>query len=1017
MRPIQLELSDFGPFVGVHRLDFSRLDDFFLVSGPTGSGKTTLFDAISWALYSRPNGKRSSADIVSHFSSGENTRVSFEFAIGNERYLIERRPAREASKLRGSGTTTRSHEVMLQKHSEKSGWQVLANKVNEVDDLVVKIIGLSMDEFSTILLLPQGQFQNFLEMETGKKAEILEKLFPVEMHGLITLEARNTLNESRQRISVLDSRISTLREESENLPELEAEAQKAKTAEEEARVKQEEARRNYELNIKLASDWAIHDKTRSDLDELLEHEPAIRLIEARLDGAGLAAGIRAEMEAWHSAQKAWEALEDQIGKLKAEEGELLARQDAMQELKATVEKIDEMKTAMLQKKSILLGRQEAWERYRNAYAEFEEGEKSFVLSQGEQLKSSQRLEEEKEKLGELLALSRDPAGLAEMRETALALLQKEETRLKTLGQIKSIWDELEQAEKRLYICRAEYEREEARRSTARKKADRLDEEGQKRLIQKLGAGLKKGEPCPVCGSEDHPSPSSQHLELELDYNPDEVKAELEGAMAAFEKALGEMSSAESLTASLKARMQKELAGWLELNPEAEHLLNPDEAKVFSEKLVAFHVSIKESLGIARSRVEDARAAEKSEQKRQEAERASRSIIESEESRHRTVTENYNMARNSLAALNAKKEEASLAAGGEDPGPQVLAIQKEEQTLEEKKRNALLELESWEKGLARTRTALAVQEEHSGKASVQRKSCQKKGMEALAKAGFDNADEWQEACMDEREMVAARDEAVRFRERSRALDAELAFQARALENTERPEIKKLEELMEDAGSHYKILRDASVRAQAALAKAVDAGQKLESLEAERKLLEEKQRRLASIFSMLNGETKGKKVSFKNWALASYFESVVAMASIRLREMTLGRYDLFRSEGQARGRGGVGLDLEVQDAFTGRARPAHTLSGGEKFQCALALALGLSDVIISRAGGLVLESIFIDEGFGSLDPETLDRAIIALDSVRGNRTIGIISHVEELKMRIPSRIDIIKTRTGSSLRTAY
>jgi len=150
-----------------------------------------------------------------------------------------------------------------------------------------------------------------------------------------------------------------------------------------------------------------------------------------------------------------------------------------------------------------------------------------------------------------------------------------------------------------------------------------------------------------------------------------------------------------------------------------------------------------------------------------------------------------------------------------------------------------------------------------------------------------------------------------------------------------------------------------------------------------------------------------------SLGSYFSMVVEHASIRLREMSDGRYDMRVAEGKAAGRGRVGLDLEVLDAFTGFARPASSLSGGEKFLASISLALGLSDVIVSRSGGVALDSIFIDEGFGSLDDETLDRAMVALDRIRGERVIGIISHVAELRTRVPVLVEVMKSNTGSKI----
>jgi exonuclease SbcC len=210
------------------------------------------------------------------------------------------------------------------------------------------------------------------------------------------------------------------------------------------------------------------------------------------------------------------------------------------------------------------------------------------------------------------------------------------------------------------------------------------------------------------------------------------------------------------------------------------------------------------------------------------------------------------------------------------------------------------------------------------------------------------------------------------------------------------------------------------AQAELAELREARQRLETLIArriavakERAELDATSGRLAALSALLAGELQPRRLPFKNFVLAAYFRAVVDRASLRLAELSDGRYHLVADEGQSGGRGRVGLEIQVRDSFTGRSRSAGSLSGGERFLSSLALALGLADTIRSRSGGVSLDSVFIDEGFGSLDEETLDRAIVALDRARGERTIGIVSHVAELRARIPSRIEVRKGREGSSL----
>jgi exonuclease SbcC len=191
------------------------------------------------------------------------------------------------------------------------------------------------------------------------------------------------------------------------------------------------------------------------------------------------------------------------------------------------------------------------------------------------------------------------------------------------------------------------------------------------------------------------------------------------------------------------------------------------------------------------------------------------------------------------------------------------------------------------------------------------------------------------------------------------------------------------------------------------------EELHRLSLERTSLNARWSEISALSALLNGEISGRRLPFKNFVLGMYFRIVVERASARLAQMSDGRYALAADEGSASGRGKIGLDLLVRDAYTGQSRPAGTLSGGERFLTALSLALGLADSIRDRSGGASLDAVFIDEGFGSLDDEALDRAVSVLDSARGARTIGIVSHVAELRSRIASRIEVSKGRGGSSL----
>jgi exonuclease SbcC len=372
------------------------------------------------------------------------------------------------------------------------------------------------------------------------------------------------------------------------------------------------------------------------------------------------------------------------------------------------------------------------------------------------------------------------------------------------------------------------------------------------------------------------------------------------------------------------------------------------------------------------------------------------------------------ARAEFAAAEASAREADRACGGSDPAPLAASLEKRRKAAQADKSSREAMILSWE----RDRGAAAAQAVEAHRRLERARSVLegfKAAMaKALAEAGFDSEDAWSAAAMTNGELAEAR-RAVRGRAEAESFAAaRLAAAERVVAGMERPDAAACEAALEAAAGRYTAARaalDEAIRVERELSAAITA---LEAERAERAARRERGEALVGMARLLNGDTDGRRLSFKNFALASYFAAVVEHASRRLQEMSDNRYDMRVTEGRISGRGRVGLDLEVLDAFTGVARPASSLSGGEKFLASISLALGLSDVIVARAGGISLDSIFIDEGFGSLDDETLDRAMTALDRVRGDRVIGIVSHVADLRGRVPARIEVLKSSAGSSLR---
>ncbi|TFG81308.1 MAG: hypothetical protein E4H20_10105, partial [Spirochaetales bacterium] len=304
MKPIKLELTNIGPYVGTVSVDFSVLGDAFLVCGPTGSGKTMLFDAMTYALYGKMPGTRKNLQyaIVSDFvTDADEAGVSFEFGVGAGRWLVTRKPPRTVTKKRGTGTTDRPAEAVL--YERKGGaWLPYRDRIGDVDESIEEILGLSADEFTKIVLLPQGEFQRFLEMGTKERADILEKIFPVEMHGAVTeLSVRlaaDVKSEAKTLDALIDERRAGLGDNPQaQLAELEEAVARARLEEAAASGTLEAAGLEAERARAAETAWAELDEARSRLETLLAGQVEIASLKSRLDRAEAADGIRVELAA------------------------------------------------------------------------------------------------------------------------------------------------------------------------------------------------------------------------------------------------------------------------------------------------------------------------------------------------------------------------------------------------------------------------------------------------------------------------------------------------------------------------------------------------------------------------------------------------------------------------------------------------------------------------------------------------------------------------------------------------
>jgi len=992
MRPVRLRLENFGPYRAPVEVDFEKLGGLFLVHGKTGSGKTTLFDAMTYALYGEAPGARSSFEkqLASHWAEpGEGSSVSFEFLASGTRYLAERNPPSRRLKRNGELDYTPASASLSR--FESGEWKPLASMVSEVGAAVTGLLGLSADEFSKVVLLPQGEFENFLRMNSRDRTAVLEKLFPVDLYEASTRLARDrskAAEDAASRVGAELARVAAAEPEGGAAPALvaagvaleEAEARRQSAAAEAtalalalegARTKLLAARRAEAAANRLAS--------------LEARRPELLALEGRIDAARRAAEAAPAIREAKRLAAELASVESRLEGFRAKAREIEANEAAMDAALVESAALVERLAALDGDIGTLTAALVAWDRALDVSARrdraalerdaalaaaaargvaLEEAESAFAAMAVEDGEDERR-QQARDAARAAFEAARDAKARADARAAERAALER------SAGELAGAEAARAEAEARLAALDARMLEETARRDAS--------------IAASLAATLVSGAPCPVCGSTEHPAPARSTGNDAPDADAlRSLEAERRAALEAFSKAAAEVGP----LADAVARGKLAEADSTELEPSVA-AASLAEAVRADEAAAA---ALRDLAVLRRKRDEAARAVE-----------AAREDL-------KAVNELLVLARETFARLDAEASENSRAAGGSDPRPRLAAARKERSVVET--RRAKLEADRAAHAEARSRVASAMDETIKRLEALRPEVENSRGLCAAALVGCGFGDEAAASA------AFVEPGALAEMEKARAeWDLELAAARAAAEEALHaaegplPDVDELARKLAEAEGRRDLAEGERDRARDEAARLRALVDDRTRLEAERQELDARHARLSNLSQLLSGTINQRRLPFKNYALSAWFRAVVERGNLRLREMSGGRYSLAVEDQGGRGYGG--LDLTVRDAYTGSSRPTGTLSGGERFLASVSLALGLADAIRERSGGASLEAVFIDEGFGSLDEEALDRAISALESIRGARVIGIVSHVAALRSRVASRIEVVREREGSRI----
>ena len=1029
MRPITLTLSAFGPYAGETTLDFSELgaERLFVITGPTGSGKTTVFEAILYALYGKLSKKgMDPASLRCDFLKPDDDRITFvdfTFEISGKRFHIHRQPKQSVAKKRGSGRRELGQEALLECVGHEDFLPL--TKIGEVDRKIVDLVGLDEEQFKKIVMLPQGAFQEFLVSSTKDKIELLRQIFDTSLYDLALSRIKSRVSDVTGAYAELKadyrSKTALLRFEAsiafgeqpsqDVLAQMDALAKADEARQESLQQTVDDANAIYLAALETLNREAQHNADVRKWQQAEAELTALRTRQPQI--AALGGRVRAADQARSLADKETRAAEERRLLHQQEETLALARQQAQnaaQQLNAAAQHLAQAEqqkqhadlahdtlpelTTKRDKMNEYVADRAALQQAAQALASAER--ELAALAQNEQraeaaLQTAEAAQEKKQRL------QQDQA----QQETAIvkldALLAEERRQYQLLKRF------LDLRQERPELAAAQ-ENAAALLASAEKRLAEARAANRQQLAATLAQELEDGAPCPVCGAVHHPAPA--------------VVPGAQDDEAACAKVRDQAQSVAANAGAALAQQDKRIAeAWAELQGTIPQLTQPEAvphyAKQLQESGTAHNHQRKEAQA-ALQQIAKELAGLAAVEKELEAQKAALNTLREQRTRFVAEQSRWQTTRDSKVDAVAAKEKQFGFTADVDPA----ALTREIDAISARHQAAKQALETAQRAheqaqLAQVRAASAQAQAEARMEELQRSADDHTRVFAQARdAIFATEADYLSAKADIPRAALLQQEIDAFSEaltRATTLHEDLAQRLqddRTLHDLEAGEVRRKEaeqrlNTAKDVLAAHKT-RCASNRALIAqIAQLLDAFKEMEARYA----------LLGKLRDVLDGKNHF-NMRLETFAQAYYFEQMLIGANVRLARMTHGRYSFRRKEMVSDARRQAGLDLDVMDQYTGRARDVSTLSGGESFKASLSLALGLADVVTSESGGVELSTIFIDEGFGTLDEESLDDTVETLISLQDSgRLVGVISHVAELKERIPAHL-VVESGSGGS-----
>ncbi|MGR5299830.1 AAA family ATPase [Vibrio alfacsensis] len=1008
MKPIKLTMQAFGPFAQAETIEFDKLgtNPLFLINGPTGSGKTSILDAICFALYGETTGnERQGIQMRCDMAAPTLlTEVTLEFSLHGKSYRVIRSPEQEAPKARGEGMTVRKHTAALYEITDEE--KLITSKTTQVKTEVTNIIGLNETQFRQVMVLPQGKFRELLLATSKEREEIFGQLFQTDIYKKIEYALKDKASAISKAKDEFDNQIrgalqvagvSSEAELTEQREALSVQFETVQKQEQESLAQLNTVKTDLQKAEALSNEFKKREQAEIALKQHLQQSDAISFRQLQLDNAKKASKIELPYVTLQNASKQTHELEQKVAKLsqdltvadeavKAKEGALqTAKEQAAQLPKLTEHQyqLESMKGKLVEKSEL----EKAINAGLTQKSEFEATLKKYIA-----LKEQLTLEAQQGQKS-LDQARVDVASIGSVE----AEIKQQQRLMQDLQKLNGLNQDLAKLDALTPSKQASVDQAKARYIELQRSADTLELSWHNAQAAVLAQRLQAGEMCPVCGSVEHPHPAQfVGEEVTKEQVQNARNTEREGQVALNQ--LNNQLEQHNIAIGQYKQQIEQLSDELGQNAALDLGMLQASMQQFNERLQQLSsinlVHLEQSVNELNQRCITGESKINDLQNQMAANES-------------TIKVNQEQLVKLSASLDAKY--SSLEVLEQD----IAAIQKQIAALNSALETAQNHLQQAVLTKTNIESQLTTHQQWLNEALERLNTAKADWEQALQASAFEDEAQFLVSKVDEAEMQVWQQEIDAFKQTQIKLEQTLADLSSELKELALPDLEGLNVKLNSVQQGYVEARNQLDSTRSLFERLEKVRNDIVMLHDKNTKLEDEYKVFGTLYDVASGKT-GSRISLHRFVLGVLLDDVLIQASQRLNLMSKGRYILARKTEGFKGAAGRGLDLVVEDSYTGKTRDVATLSGGESFMAALALALGLSDVVQSYTGGIRLDTLFIDEGFGSLDPESLDLAIQTLvDLQQTGRMIGVISHVSELKEQMAQRIDVEPSRLGSKV----